>query len=151
MEGRRDGTVHRPLLPVTGEFNSSRNYQQSNPASSYTIKAWPVAATAPCLLPAWPHQPPGFPSTAGEVILAEPGYGGEDGGWTRSERSPRLSRCQRRTRNQLKPGTFGLERQRGALNGNCETRLGLNPLGAFQGLGFVPGHGPFQMPGGGTA
>lgn len=150
MEGCSDGTIHRPPLPATGEFNSSRNHQQSNPAGGYTIKGGLAAATAPCLLPARPRRPLSFPSTVDEVILAEPGYSGEDGGRTGSERLPRLPRCQWCTRNQLKPGTFGLERRQGALNGNCETQPGLNPLGAFQGMGFAPGHGPFQMPGGST-
>lgn len=69
------------------------------------------------------------------------------------EQVPRLPGCWQHTGNrcsELKPGTFGLEKRQGALNGNCEMQLGLNPSGAFWGLGFTPCHGPFQMASGGT-
>lgn len=42
----------------------------------------------------------------------------------------------------------GAGRRQGALNGNRGMQLGLNPLGDFGGLGFVPGHAAFQTPGG---
>lgn len=78
-------------------------------------------ATTPCLLPAEPTQVPIFPSTGSEIILADPGCAEmEDGVGVRGCLDSRTATGTGNHCSELELGTLRMEKQQGALIGNCE-------------------------------